>query len=105
MENKEYIPAYLNEKDVTTDWIDMVFDNFSCVCGGRKNNIYVGFVNDIVTTARVHDNVVEWNMQNGSDDDYISLKNKLLAFEEESDLFSFVEWKDYMLFQSFYFKN
>ena len=40
------IPAPLDEKNLTTDWIEEAFDNYSCSCGGKRNNVYTGIVED-----------------------------------------------------------
>ena len=60
-ENK-LIPAPLDEKNVTTDWIEMVFDDYNCTCGGHKDRSYVGFVNECAVLARIHNNSLWWNI-------------------------------------------
>ena len=58
----EKIPAFFDDKDVTTDWIEMVFDDYNCTCGGHKGRSYVGFVNECAVLARIHNNSLWWNI-------------------------------------------
>lgn len=53
------IPAPLDETNVTTDWIEEIFDNGNCTCNGSR---IVGFVRDAPVYAIYYDNVVRWTV-------------------------------------------
>ena len=64
------IPAPIDEKNITSDWIEDIFDN--CCFGGKGNNIYVGFIKDCVVLCEYHGNVINWKVEsecfNGKDE-------------------------------------
>ena len=57
---KKLIPAPIDEKNVTTDWIAEIFDN----CGDcvRSNKKFVGFVNDSVCFCEYSNYHLLWYM-------------------------------------------
>ena len=63
--NKKKVPAYIDEKNVTTDWIEEVFDDHQCVCGGNCGCTFVGFVNSCVVLANVSRNHIGWQIVQG----------------------------------------
>lgn len=108
------IPAPIDEKNITSDWIEDIFDN--CCFGGKKNNIYVGFICDCVVLCEYHDNIINWKVEsecfNGKSEResaFNELKKRLEVVDKEnSDIvvkyYSFD--KDVTcLTQSFFFKD
>lgn len=51
------IAAPIDNKNVTTDWIEDIFDNQNCTWG---NKMAVGFIKDTPVIASWHDNVLIW---------------------------------------------
>ena len=101
--------AFLNGKDVTTDWMESVFDSDVT----RDRNTMVGFINHSVVIAHWSDNVVEWEVrQVGLSDHYYAallLKNRLIECEDDvQNVFSVLEslgGDKLGLIQRFYFKE
>lgn len=87
------IPANLDEKNVTTDWIDGIFDNYDRLVGGKDGKIYVGFVKGRPTTCFVDANMVLWSISKfhcGVFNNKSALNDLILrlkaADDDESDL-------------------
>lgn len=104
------IPALLNEKDVTTDWIDSVFDSPNLIYDTRK---VVGFIKGCVVMASWSYNVVTWHVSKEFGGDHVSafliLEERLKAWEsEEQNVYSDIEHEGcsrYVLTQTFYFRD
>ena len=110
MSNK--IIAPIDKKNVSTDWVDDVFDDCECAKSQNKTLCKVcGFVcGELVEcTYNLGNNVMYWYIHSGYkelDDVRKVLKNRLAKYEsEENDLFS--EIMDYQnhFTQIFYFKG
>ena len=111
------IPAPLDEKNLTTDWIEEVFDNYSCSCGGKRNNVYTGIVEDCPVSCFVTHNRVMWHVDPhiggvpNAGHAYCSLISRLKdLFDEDENPGIVVEYDDsmkdgYFLVQTFYFKD
>ena len=56
---EKLIPAPLDEKNVTTDWIEEVFDDCNCT---RNGSVYTGFVKDSVCSCLVGRNTIIWKI-------------------------------------------
>ena len=52
------IKAPFDGKNVTTDWIEDVFDNQTCLFGNKKNAI--GFINGEAVLVAWSDNILLW---------------------------------------------
>ena len=104
------IPAYLDEKDVTTDWIEDVFDDWHLAHSIHR---VVGFVSGCLVSAKWHENEVEWLVLKEAGGDcasaFLILEERLKVFEsEEQNVFSELEHEGegrYCIFQRFYFRN
>ena len=84
------IPAPIDEKNITSDWIEDIFDN--CCYGGKKNNIYVGFIRDCVILCEYHNNIINWKVEsecfNGKsarEDAFNELRKRLEILDKEND--------------------
>ena len=71
--HEKLTPAPLDEKNVTTDWIDDIFDDSSCTCNGST---YTGFVKDSVCSCLVGSNTIIWKI----DKDYA--KDAMQSYKE-----------------------
>lgn len=113
MEEK-LIPAPIDEKNITSDWIEDIFDN--CCFGGKKNNIYVGFIKNCVVLCEYNDNVINWkvesecfNKEEARKSAFNELRKRLKTIDKESfDLvvkYSPFDKDVTCLTQSFFFKD
>lgn len=59
---KKLIPAPLDGKNVTRDWICEIFDNYDCILGGKHDEIYSGFVSERPTNCYIYGNQVYWHI-------------------------------------------
>lgn len=59
MDNTKLIPAPIDEKNITTDWIEDIFEFSSCAQNGNK---YVGFINDAPVMCVVEGNSLIWKL-------------------------------------------
>lgn len=114
METKTLILAPIDEKNITSDWIEDIFDTY-CF-GGRKDNICVGFVNDCVVICSYFGNCIDWKVESehfnysapARTSAFSELKTRLKAIEEENPdvvVKSSVCNETLCITQSFYFKN
>lgn len=62
MEKKKLIPAPLDEKNVTTDWIEELFDDQSALYGKDK---MLGFMAGAAVEASWSGNVLHWKVLDG----------------------------------------
>lgn len=105
---KELIPAPFDEKNVSTDWIQDVFDNQSCVWNGQKA---IGFINNHPVLVAWSDNILLWQFPLVTDieefGDLAVLRDRLKIYEDDPDN-NFVT-KDSivgnLLMQKYYWKN
>lgn len=107
MEQK-LIPAPLDEKNVTTDWIEDIFDDYQYAeCSSR--NAAVGFINKCPVYVNWHDNAIFWrvieNNINNYDETLEIIKIRLKEFEDpQSGLVSNIQsWGSNCIVQKFYF--
>ena len=102
--------AFVNEKDVTTDWMESVFDSADVVRDGRK---MVGFINHCVVVASWENNVITWEVIAQPLTDYcyatLLLEQRLKEFEtDEQNVYSEIETignSRWGFIQSFYFRE
>ena len=105
---KELIPAPIDGKNVSTDWIQDVFDNQSCVWNGQKA---IGFINNHPVLVAWSDNILLWQFPLVTDieefGDLAVLRDRLKIYEDDPDN-NFVT-KDSivgnLLMQKYYWKN
>ena len=105
---KELIPAPIDNKNVTTDWIEDVFDNQSCIWGENKSA--VGYINEEPVIAAWDRNLLLWQFSLiTSLEDSISLsilKDRLnAAHDPDGDLVEDLKVVGNLLMQKFYWKN
>ena len=105
---KELIPAPIDNKNVTTDWIEDVFDNQSCIWG--KKNSAVGYINEEPVIAAWDRNLLLWQFSLiTSLEDSISLsilKDRLnAAHDPDGDLVEDLKVVGNLLMHKFYWKN
>ena len=113
---KKKVPAYIDEKNVTTDWIEDIFDNWNCTCGGEHSDYYTGFINDCVVIAQVHRNELRWQISSAFwcedeiDSVYEELLKRLKVYDGvpnsniECEYWELLRHDGYLV-QSFYFKD
>lgn len=103
MERKTY-PAPIDGKNVTTDWIEDIFDMADFT---RDGKCMVGFVSHYPVLVAWSDNYIVWQAVLGGENCLDVLEKRLALFEdEESDIYS--ERKrvaNNLILQSFYFKE
>lgn len=80
---KKLIKAPIDEKNITSDWIQDVFDNFNCVQCGEK---YAGFINGVPAWCEIHDNFISWELcgDEGIERAFGILKYRLAQFDNEN---------------------
>lgn len=104
------IPALVNEKDVTTDWIESMFENYTVI---YDKNRAIGYVEGCVVMVSWSYNVVTWHVSKEFGGDYVSafkiLEERLKGMEsEEQNVYSDIEHEErgrYVITQSFYFRD
>lgn len=108
------IPAPIDEKNIMSDWIEEIFDN--CCFGGKKDNIYVGFICDCVVLCEYNNNVINWkveseffNKEEARKSAFNELRKRLETIDKESfDIvvkYSPFDKDVTCLTQSFFFKD
>lgn len=105
------IPALINEKDVTTDWMESVFDSDNLV---RDTRLVIGLLNHCVVQATWNENSITWLISKElgrgcAKTAYLLLEQRLKEFESiEQNIYSVFEHGDigkYEIVQHFYFKD
>ena len=96
-------PAPIDEKNVTTDWINDVFDD--CIeCG----NDMIGYINGVPLHVTWHDNILCWEIVGAKRilETSNELKRRLEEYEkdEDSTIMSNRLTCGYLTTQAFYFK-
>lgn len=89
MERAKLIPAPIDERNVTSDWIYEMFDLGDCV---DDNGTYVGFINHVPALCQVTNNEVTFSFPKSSffsfermDEGFAQLKGRLDRFISESN--------------------
>lgn len=107
------IPAPIDGKNITRDWIETIFDNCDHIVGGKSGNIFMGFVNGRPTNCFVNDNSILWHIDEYScgsfvlKDAYNELLRRLKAADDESSdaIVDYSTFEDKpIIMQRFYFK-
>ena len=103
MKRQDFEPAPIDNKNILTDWIEFVFDGYNMICGGKKDNIYMGFVDNIPCIGKIYYNTIEWKLVCDKPI-YHKLEVVLNSFENDEDgVFSDIEVTEDGILQSFYF--
>lgn len=76
----------IDDKEILTDVIYYIFDNAEAMCGGKKDNTYMGFVDGIPTIATIMQCCVKWFMQD--ENGYDELKSRILSNIELDENYS-----------------
>ena len=77
MTKEELVPAPLDEKNVTTDWIEEMFDDQSALYGKNK---MLGFMAGAAMQASWSGNVLRWKVLDG--DRYVAIKRLIGRYKE-----------------------
>ena len=104
---KRLVPAPIDEKNVTTDWIENIFDCQSCVYG---KGAAVGFINDKPVFAKWSANVILWQFPNEvsilKTEELDVLQKRLKAYDDANeDLLHEYNVIGDILVQKFYWKS
>ena len=110
LREKDLRPAMINGKDVTTDWLESIFDND---CVATDGNMMIGFINHKAVQVSWERNKLSWLVSNefGVGDPtftLLMLRERLIALEtEEQNVFSIItyDFGGNELRQKFYFKE
>ena len=102
--------ALINGKDVTTDWMESIFDSSDVI---RYRNKMVGFIHHCPLIAYWGDNTVVWEVMPIESEDhlsaYILLEDRLNKYENgDGDIYSTIEHGElgrFQIIQHFYFKE
>ena len=76
-EKEKLVPAPLDEKNVTTDWIEELFDDQSALYGSHK---MIGFMAGAAMQAEWYGNVLKWKVLDG--DGYVAIKRLIERYKE-----------------------
>lgn len=109
---EELVKAPVDNKNISTDWIEEVFDNFDCIEIGSQ---YVGFVNDVPAWCKINDNSIKWELCGDVNIEraFTELKYRLKNFDNENKGEIIVKYVDHCYgfspisgtTQYFYFDN
>lgn len=104
---KNLSKAFVDEKDITTDWIEDIY-NGDCIKQGRK---YVGFYQDEVLVCKCTLDEITWTFPSCEDSKKRRRLLKQLAEqldrynEGDFDIISFVKLLPHSVGEVFYFKE
>ena len=81
----EKIKALINGKDVTTDWIEEIFDD--CTVGGYNADIYVGFICNVPIVCKVNESYLTWEILSyyNNTDEFIATYDELISRLKKRD--------------------
>lgn len=92
----------IDDKEILTDVIYNIFDNAEAFRGGKKDNTYMGFVDDIPTIATIMQCSVKLFMQD--EKGYDELKSRILSNIELDKHYSIYFERNYEnLWLTFYY--
>ena len=97
--------ALIDGKNVTTDWVEEMFDSFECI---KRNNEFLGYCMGNVLYAVYCANVITWEILDGMNKSLavVALEERLKGREsEEQGIYSEITRHGYVLVQRFYFKE
>ena len=113
MNEENLIEAPIDEKNVSSDWIEEVFD---CVWrGGRKTNTYTGFIGHCLVSCKYSGNKLHWQVESqffnvGEDilGTYNELRRRLTVRDQEDQnlvVKNYYYDKKFVIVQHFFFKE
>lgn len=92
----------IDDKEILTDVIYNIFDNAEAFCGGKKDNTYMGFVDDIPTIATIKRYSIKFFLED--ENGYEELKSRILSNIELDDNYSIKFERNYEnLWLTFYY--
>ena len=62
MDNKNLIPAPIDDKNITTDWIEEIFDDQSAL---RSKHGFMGFIAGVGVVCYIKGNKLQWMLIHG----------------------------------------
>lgn len=99
---KELIPAPIDEKNVSSDWIEDIFDNNLGIGCGKSA---VGYIANLPVYVAWNSNYVVWKIIIGGDELLDEIERRLAAYEEDdSNLMSKRKKIGTIILQTFYWK-
>lgn len=75
MDNNNLIPAYIDDKNITTDWIEEIFDG---QCATSNGKIYLGFVKNRPIRCDIIGYQLWWRFLNNSASDCAPAMHELI---------------------------
>lgn len=113
MNEENLIEAPIDEKNVSSDWIEEVFD---CVWrGGRQANTYTGFIGHCLVSCKYSGNKLHWQVESqffnvGEDilGAYNELRRRLTVRDQEDQnlvVKNYYYDKEFVIAQHFFFKE
>lgn len=108
---KKLIPAPIDGKNVTSDWIDEIFDDGNCTRGGR--NMVTGFIGGSVCCCWITGHLIFWQIAqdfaNNAGCCYDLLLKRLKKHDDDENLVvkydTSMKKEKLLLLQKFYFKD
>lgn len=106
---KKLIPAPIDEKNVTSDWIEEIFDDGNCTRGGR--NMVTGFIGGSVCSCIYKGNHILWQINKEYADNAEKSYDQLIKRLKEHDtpplvvLYDTSKREELFLLQTFHWKD
>ena len=98
------ILAPIDEKNITTDWLETIFDGWDYTCNSNGKT-YLGFVSNSPIIARIEGHTITWTWINDSMYNGI-LKGRLNACDTDDDCITCKYTNtDNGIIQEFYFND
>ena len=76
MDYKNLIPAPIDGKNMTTDWIEEIFD-FDCAVTNCKGQ-YLGYISEVAFQCNIRNNELHWSCIDGFTSPHREYKEKAL---------------------------
>ena len=113
MNEEKLIKAPIDEKNVSSDWIEEVFD---CVWrGGKEANIFTGFIGQCLVSCKYSDNMLYWQVESqffnvGEDihGTYSELRMRLMVRDKNNQnlvVKNYFYDRKFVIAQHFFFKE
>ncbi len=102
METKQFIPAPIDGKNLTTDWIEEIFDDYSCLVHGHT---FVGFVDGVVCHCTYCANFILWQVNKACAYDELISRLKKKDTDSFHVVYDDTMKRNNVLLQKFYWEN
>ncbi len=101
---KKLIPAPIDEKNITSDWIEEIFDNYTCTW---RKDCAVGFINNVAVMAAWSSNILMWKFMEEAnlEESYAVLKDRLSRYDGQTSVIEKKRRVGNMLIQQFFFED